>query len=390
MKVVASSIGKFHLFDLVKKLDEAGVDTTLFTGYPKFKINPAPLNCERIHTFPYLHTPYMGLSRHNLIPKSLVQLYEYFDRSAFDYYVSRRIKPCDIFHGMSSSCLLTGRKAKEIGAKFICDRGSSHIQHQANLLRSEFEKWGVDFDEIDQKEIDSRIIRTELEEYDSSDLIFVPSSFSRQSFERYGVPREKLRLIPYGVDTSLFFPTAAPSEKSLDILFVGAMSLRKGIPYLIQAFKGIDHPNKRLRLIGRPSNTLIRLLKSKDIWDDRIEVLGHRDSSELRAWMSKSHALVLPSIEDGFGLVIAQALACGCPVIASQNTGAPDLIAEGYNGYITSPGDYLSIQRRIEEIASSRPLQSILRAGALASIKKIGGWNDYITAVQSSYSGLLN
>lgn len=390
MKVVASSIGKFHLFDLVKKLDEAGVDTTLFTGYPKFKISPAPLNINRIHTFPYLHTPYMGLSKHNLLPQALVQLYEYIDRRLFDYYVSRTIKPCDIFHGMSSSCLLTGKRAQQLGAKFICDRGSSHIQHQANLLQSEFSKWGLDFDEIDQKKIDPRIIRTELDEYESSDLIFVPSSFSQQSFEHQGVPREKLRLIPYGVDTSLFFPTTAPSEDSLDILFVGAMSLRKGIPYLVQAFKAIDHPNKRLRIIGRPSSTLITLLKSHDLWDDRIEVLGHKDSRELRGWMSKSHVLVLPSIEDGFGLVIAQALACGCPVIATQHTGAPDLITDSHNGYITPPGDYLSIQRRIEEIADSKALQKTLRSGALASIKKIGGWNDYIMAVQSSYAGLLS
>ncbi|MDE2430182.1 MAG: glycosyltransferase family 4 protein, partial [Burkholderiales bacterium] len=274
--------------------------------------------------------------------------------------------------------------------KFICDRGSSHIQHQANLIQEEFKKWKLDFDEIDQKKIDTKIIRTEIDEYESSDLIFVPSSFSQQSFVDCGIPRTKTRLIPYGVDTKLFFPVESPKEDALDILFVGAMSLRKGIPYLVQAFKSIGHRQKKLRIIGRPSKIVIDRLRSSGIWDDRIEVLGHKPASELRMWMSKSHVMVLPSIEDGFGLVIAEALACGCPVIATEHSGGPDVITNGQNGFIVPSGDYLAIKHRIESIADSIDLQKQLRSSALKSVQKMGGWDQYIDAVQSSYKWLLN
>src|SRR5690606_35991591 len=116
--------------------------------------------------------------------------------------------------------------AKERGARYICERGSAHIAVQDRLLREEHEAWDMPFSGIDP-----RVIAKEEGEYAAADCITVPSSFSLRSFLAEGIPQTRLRLLPYGVDLMRFAPTATPVPGCFDVLFVGSLSLQKGIPY---------------------------------------------------------------------------------------------------------------------------------------------------------------
>lgn len=91
--------------------------------------------------------------------------------------------------------------------------------------------------------------------------------------------------------------------------------------------------------------------------------------------MSASHLLVLPSIEDGFGLVLGQATACGCSVLASTNTGAPDLIREGVEGFIVPIRDPNILETRMQQLADEPQLQQRMSEAALARVISLGGWN---------------
>jgi glycosyltransferase involved in cell wall biosynthesis len=93
--------------------------------------------------------------------------------------------------------------------------------------------------------------------------------------------------------------------------------------------------------------------------------------------MSRSHALVLPSIEDGFGLVLSEAMACGCPPIASNNTGAEDLFTDGVEGFLVPIRDPAAITARLQQLADSPELQRRMSAAALARVRSLGGWTDY-------------
>ena len=142
-----------------------------------------------------------------------------------------------------------------------------------------------------------------------------------------GVPAEKLHVIPYGVRLDKFTPTEPPPSDSFQILFAGQISLRKGIPYLLQAFARLRHPRKRLTLVGSLQDDIRPLLAV--LPTANVTFTGSIPQPELARLMSRSHVLALASVEEGLALVQGQAMACGCPVVATAATGAEDLFTNG-------------------------------------------------------------
>lgn len=142
-----------------------------------------------------------------------------------------------------------------------------------------------------------------------------------------GRTRKKLYQIPYKVDLKQFYPTEQPNKNSFDVLFVNNASFRKGIPYLLQAFSQLQHPNKRLTIVGTIQPELASTI-NKAASEQNIILTGHVPQIHLKKIMSRSHVMVLPSIEEGLALVQAQAMACSCPVITTTNTGYEDLFTD--------------------------------------------------------------
>lgn len=93
--------------------------------------------------------------------------------------------------------------------------------------------------------------------------------------------------------------------------------------------------------------------------------------------MSASHLLVLPSIEEGLALVQGQALACGCPVLATTATGAEDLFTDGEQGFIVPDRDVDALTEKMQQIADDPVLQRRLSEAAMLRVKSLGGWDDY-------------
>ena len=93
--------------------------------------------------------------------------------------------------------------------------------------------------------------------------------------------------------------------------------------------------------------------------------------------MGTSHVLVLPSVEEGLALVQAQAMACGCPVIASENTGASDLFTDGTEGFIVPIRSPEAIAARLQLLADSAVLRERMSRAALERVRAMGGWEQY-------------
>ncbi|MGO4212716.1 glycosyltransferase [Terriglobus sp. YAF25] len=108
-----------------------------------------------------------------------------------------------------------------------------------------------------------------------------------------------------------------------------------------------------------------------------VEWLGPVPQSDLITLMSKSHVLVLPSIEEGLALVQAQAMACGCPVIASHNTGSEDLYTDGVEGFIVPIRDAASLADRMQRIADDPGMHQRMREASLNRVRHLGGWSEY-------------
>src|SRR5262249_39296909 len=188
------------------------------------------------------------------------------------------------------------------------------------------------------------IAREEME-YAAADVITVPSNFCVRSFVEMGVPPQKIRKIVYGVDLSRFRKVADPQPDGFDVLFVGQVSFRKGVPYLLEAFAGLKHPRKRLRIVGAMQPEMKVFLQNKHF--ENVEFLGPLPQRDLIPFMSASHVMVLPSIEDGLGLVLGQAMACGCPIICSTNTGGGGLLSAGQGGFVVAVRGAAAITPRL-------------------------------------------
>jgi glycosyltransferase involved in cell wall biosynthesis len=384
MRVALSTLGKFHTFDLARELHARNALAAIFSGYPSFKLKNENVPQKMIRTFPWMQSSYMAFPWKHHLAISIIQQWEHLTATTFGNWVAKNLPECDLYVGLSGSGLPAGKKAHQQGAAYVCDRGSAHIRVQDQLLREEHAMWGVPF-----AGIDPRAIGREEAEYAEADLVTVPSSFSYRSFIEQGVSADKLRLLPYGVNVSRFKPVGEPAVGQFDILYVGAMSLQKGIQYLVQAYHKVSHPNKSLTFAGAPSAEIITLLSARGLWPANTKVLGHVPQTELKNIMSRSHVLVLPSVQDGFGMVMAQAMACACPVIASRNTGGEDLFTNGDEGYLVPIRDVDSLAERLQQLADSPEQRAAMGKCALARVHALGGWNNYGEKAMAIYAEVL-
>jgi glycosyltransferase involved in cell wall biosynthesis len=229
------------------------------------------------------------------------------------------------------------------------------------------------------------LVERELAEYEAADAITVPSTFVLESFVREGVPRGKLHLLPYGADREVFRRSAERAGE-FRVLFVGALSAQKGLHDLLEAFGRARIPNSRLVLAGPVEPETSVLLARTPVRD--LELTSPLSRSEVVDEMSRASVLVLPSIHDGFGLVVGEALACGCPVIASDHSGGPELIEDGVEGFIVASGDVDAIANRLKRLAASPVLVERMAEAAVRRLDRLGGWSAYGRAAVTLYTGL--
>jgi glycosyltransferase involved in cell wall biosynthesis len=289
----------------------------------------------------------------------------------FDAWVARTLPRCDALIAISGTGLLAGSRAQATGARYFCDRGSSHIRYQDQILREEYALWNLPRDGI----VDPRMIAREEAEYEQADIITVPSDFARRSFIEMGVPAHKLRKIPYGVRLDRFRRSCEPPPDRFEVLFAGAVNFRKGIPYLLQAFARLNHPHKRLRIAGNIAPEIRPVLARLPC--QNVEFLGSLPQDRLAALMSASHVMVLPSVEEGLALVQGQALACGCPVIATDHTGGEDLFHDNIEGFLIPIRSPVAIAERLQQLADDPALQQRMSEAALLRVRSISGWKHY-------------
>ncbi len=385
MRVELSTFGKFHTFDLARQLNSRGVLQRVYSGYPKRKLRNEGLPSSLIRTMPFFIAPLLAASRLGLVKEGLAREWDYLNAVTLGRWVSSRIESCDVFIGLSASGLEAGEKVRRKGGVYLVDRGSAHIRQQDNILRDEHAFWSMPYPGIHPG-----IIDREEREYAAADAILVPSQFASRSFEAQGIPAGKVHVVPYGVDLARFAPEGGPDPSQFSVLFVGQVTLQKGIPYLLESFRKLRHPRKRLRIVGSYDRTLIQKLSDRGLLSDGVTFIGPVNQSDLRLYYSTSDVLVLPSVQDGFGMVMAQAMACGCPVIASANTGAADLYTPGEEGFIVPIRDSDAITAKLDWLASNADMALEMRNGSLRRVRNIEGWDRYGNAVFNLITRVLD
>jgi glycosyltransferase involved in cell wall biosynthesis len=176
------------------------------------------------------------------------------------------------------------------------------------------------------------------------------SEFTRQSLIEAGVPADRIKLLPLGADVSQFTPVERSTEGKFRILFVGGVGQRKGIKYLLEAYRRIRSNQTELVIAG-PLNCSDAVLAP---YRNEITLRGRLDQAAVVREMQSCHVLVLPSVFEGFGLVIPEAMATGMPVIASTHSVGPEMIREGIDGYVLAPDDVEGLAAKLDYLATHR------------------------------------
>ena len=200
-------------------------------------------------------------------------------------------------------------------------------------------------------------------EVEMASRFLAASSFTRNSLVEHGVPAESISVIPYGVDLDRFHPRAEtiprPPNAKLELLFVGRINQRKGVKYLLDALRLLNRDDVHLTICGRVVDSLELFRPFASQIDIRPSVSHH----ELVAAYQHADLFVFPSIAEGFGQVLLEALACGLPILSTTHTAAPDLIDDGIQGFIVEPRRPDLLAARIEwaihhraELTAMRPL----------------------------------
>jgi glycosyltransferase involved in cell wall biosynthesis len=209
-------------------------------------------------------------------------------------------------------------------------------------------------------------------EIELADHILVGSSFAKATFVGEGVPAAKISAISYGTDLYAFAPPSThPSSSLFRILFVGQISQLKGISYLLDAYKKIKGPSTRLILAGK-------FIGVPEIFGrDRVdfEHVPHIPHSAVPQLLRNADVLVFPTLADGMGLVVLEAMASGLPVIITAN-GPGDLVRDGIDGFIVPIRDAVAIAERLELLRANPDVRMAMARAARLRAEQFG-WDAY-------------
>lgn len=332
MNVWISVHGRFHAFDLARELARSGALGGIATTYPsrvvRRIVGPGPM----VKSAPWIEaarrlaarTPWAGTFDPAIV-------------AMFGRYAAVQVPAfADVFVGWSSASLEAFPVARRRGARLVLERGSTHIEHQASVLSEEYRAFG-----LTRAPVDARIIERECREYEEADRIVVPSHYAAETFRRRGVPAGRVIVNPYGADLTRFYLLSRTLErKKARILLVGAVSLRKGAPWMLRAFASLA-PIAELHFVGPIESGLRDILRREA--GEGVTFCGPLRGEALEKAYADADIFCLPSLEEGLPLSLLQAMAAGLPVVATPETGAGDVITDGKEGLLV-------LSRRPEEL----------------------------------------
>jgi glycosyltransferase involved in cell wall biosynthesis len=258
----------------------------------------------------------------------------------FDSYAAQRLPAADhliAFNGQALKQVRAAKRARYQSVSLLS--ANSHLRRVVRQHARAHRQYSLEGSWA------THLVNRNLMEYARVDRIYVASRYTLESFLEEGFHDEKLTLFPF-TPASRYQPTNEPSfTGTFDIVFIGSLTVAKGVPLLIDAVRRLPHRDMRLVLVGGWTTRGMRRFIQNAIADDgRISV----HPGDPLPYLRDARLCVHPTYEDGFGYAPAEALACGVPVIVSEDTGMKDLIDPGDNGVILPTGDLPALTEAIE------------------------------------------
>jgi glycosyltransferase involved in cell wall biosynthesis len=289
----------------------------------------------------------------------------------------RDLRP-EVVVAYENSALRTFRCAKQLGVKTVLDAASVHHRWQDRFCSP-----------VEGTRMHGLITRHKDEEIKLADQLLTVSDFARESYLEAGVPRERVHTIPVGVDVARFRPVVkgtgsdASANREVRFVYVGNASPLKGLDMLRDAVG-------RLRASGfRFSATLIGTsgVSASNEPADGLVRMGWMSHERLAEELPKHDVLVLPSYFDSFGMVVAEAMACGLPAIVTDKVGAKEMVTPALNGFVVPARDAAALADAMKWFIMNRYELPHLSRAARESAERYD-WANYRRRVTEFFAAL--
>lgn len=218
-------------------------------------------------------------------------------------------------------------------------------------------------------------------------MIICNSSFTKRALAKANVEEKKIIVIPLAFPPPIKSTSKPRHPSKITFLYAGSLSVTKGTHLLLEAWRNkfADQDHLQLILIGK--NMLPNALTISQ--SKNIKILDFVPQAQLNQFYDDADVFVFPTLSDGFGMVITEAMARGLPVIASRNSAAPDLIIHEHNGLLINSGDIDDLAEKMNWCLTNKELLKKIGNQALIKAKSYQ-WADYRKALISKISAHLN
>lgn len=366
----------------------------LYALYPgliqKFKSrNFSEIPIQKIRIYPYRELLRL-LSVRYLSLITTDKIWEWAELS-FDRWAAQQLnKNIKIVHAYEHAALATFEKATSLGMIKILEQTSQHYSFYEELANEQFQKYPELKSEYNQRISGELFIKRnerKKKEHDLADLIICNSSFTKRTLTKANVEDKKIIVIPLAFPTPIRKISKPKSSEIFTFLYTGSLSVRKGTHLLLEIWQKnfSNHDHLKLRLIGKnllPNNITRNCPKN-------VEILDFVPQDRLDQFYDEADIFVFPTLADGFGMVITEAMARGLPVIASHNSAGPDLIIHKHNGLIVNSGDIDDLTEKMNWCLANK--ESLPKMANEALIKANSyQWADYRKELISKISAQLH
>ncbi|HEY6445196.1 MAG TPA: glycosyltransferase family 4 protein [Acidobacteriaceae bacterium] len=291
-----------------------------------------------------------------------------------DHIVARRLRKLvgkiDIVHTWPTGALETLKTAAQLGIPTVLERPNANTRFAMEVVQQECERLGVALPPEHEHAFDTRKLEKEEAEYRLATRLLCPSDFVVKTFLEKGFKQEQLARHIYGYDETVYYPDGSrilDRARGLTMLFVGVCAVRKGVHFALEAWLNSPASQNGTFLIAGEFLPAYQEKLAPMLAHPSVKVLGHR--TDVADLMRRSDILALPSIEEGFGLVITEAMGCGCVPLASE--ACTEICDHMNTGLMHKIGDVEALTRHISMLHQDRALLARLRAASLATLPKL-------------------
>lgn len=319
-----------------------------------------------------------ALTRHEVGALSVDAIFETLDRRVARRLAGARARGVRGVYAQEDGALLSFKRAKADGIACFYDLPIGYWRAGHAIYDEERERepqWAVT---LAGTRDSARKLERKDRELALADVIFVASSFTRSTLalapESDGI-LSRTRVFPYGAPPALTewqLPAPRATNQPLRVIFVGLLSQRKGLSYLFEAVKSLGK-NVELTVIGRQTDSECAPLEAALKRHRYLKSLPH---DEVLREMREHDVLVFPSLFEGFGLVITEAMSQGLPVITTPQTAGPDFIEDGRDGFIVPMCSSVAIAEKLNFLSENRDALAAMKRAAWRKAQTLS-WESY-------------